>query len=163
MKEEFYDKTEYPKEAFIAILIPILVFPFLLLYFYQEKVLFYILIFITLILIVSAFSMYKTALSITISKDGVFYQLKSFSKENGEISFNNIQHIKVVKLDYKSKFGGWGKRKNRNGIAYIFNDVLFLEIQTFDQVYYFSISNKKKEECILFVQLLQEYTMPKTV
>lgn len=153
MDKEFHDKTEYPKTAFIGILVPIFIISILLVNFYHEKLLFFILLFADLILILSAFYIYKTSLYLRISNSTVYYELNSFSIDKGEISLNDIVEIEIIPLDYISKFGGWGKRKNKNGVAYIFNDGSFLRIQTSKQIYYFSISDKKKNECISFIQL----------
>ena len=156
MVKEFQDKTEYPKIAFIGILIPILIISILQVNFYSDKILFYILLFVNLILILSAFYIYKTSLNLRISDTVFYYELNSFSKEREEISLKDILEIELIPLDYISKFGGWGKRRNKNGTAYIFNDGYFLKIKTSNNVYYFSVSDNKKNECLSFLQTINK-------
>lgn len=156
MEKEFHDKTEYPKTAFIGILVPIFIISILLVNFYHEKLLFFILLFADFILILSAFYIYKTSLQLSISNTVFCYELNSFSKEKGEISLNDIVAIEIIPLDYITKFGGWGKRKNKNGTAYIFNNGYFLKIKTSNNVYYFSISDNKKNECSAFLQTINK-------
>lgn len=155
MEKEFQDKTQYPKTAFIGILIPIFIISILLVSFYNEKLLFFILLFAELVLILSAFYIYKTTLYLSISNTDFYYELNSFFKDKEKILLKDISEIELIPLDYISKFGGWGKRKNKNGIAYIFNDGYFLKIQTSNNVYYFSISDKKKNECLSFIQTMK--------
>lgn len=155
MEKEFQDKTQYPKTAFIGILIPIFIISILLVSFYNEKLPFFILLFAELVLILSAFYIYKTTLYLSISNTDFYYELNSFFKDEEKILLKDISEIELIPLDYISKFGGWGKRKNKNGIAYIFNDGYFLKIQTFNNVYYFSISDKKKNECLSFIQTMK--------
>lgn len=135
MEKEFQDKTQYPKTAFIGILIPIFIISILLVSFYNEKLLFFILLFGELVLILSAFYIYKTTLYLSISNTDFYYELNSFFKDKEKFLLKDISEIELIPLDYISKFGGWGKRKNKNGIAYIFNDGYFLKIQTSNNVY----------------------------
>ncbi|MDM1043393.1 hypothetical protein HX004_01975 [Myroides sp. 1354] len=155
----FYDQTRYPKIARLAIAIPLILILILCYTYAQETIFISLLGFVFIILIVSAYYMYKSGLVIQLSEEGVSYTLYSFSKKSNHIPLSDIQQIALTALDYTSKFGGWGYRKNKNGEAFIFNDGLFLHVQTAHQVYYFSISDAQKKACR---NLLEQYSLPYT-
>lgn len=155
MEKEFCDQTKYPKIALIILIVFVAILAYLLYTNYQDKMFFFIFLSVFVIFIVSALWIYMTSFSINISGGGVMYELKSFSTEKKYIPFEDILQITLVPLDFTTKFGGWGKRKNKNEIAYIFNDGYFLEIKTPTNIYYFSISDDKKDECLKFIDTLK--------
>lgn len=140
-------KTKYPKTALQAIAMPLFAIPILCYVYALEIVFILLLAFVFILLAIVLYYMYKTQLTVELTSKGVSYSLQSFSTKKGQIPFSEIINIDVVSLDYISKFGGWGYRKNKNGEAFIFNDGSFLHVQTAKQHYYFSISDEQKRAC----------------
>jgi len=155
----FNDQTRYPQIARLAIAIPLILIAVLGYIYAQDTIFISLLGFVFIVLVISAYYMYKSGLAIQISEEGISYTLHSFSKKENHIPLSDIQQIALMALDYTTKFGGWGHRKNKNGEAFIFNDGLFLQVQTAHQMYYFSISDAQKEIC---QNLLEHYTLPYT-
>lgn len=155
----FYDQTRYSQIARLAIAIPLILIAILCYAYTQETIFIALLGLVFIILLVGAYYMYKSGLAIRISEEGVSYTLNSFSKKENHIPLSDIQQIALTAFDYTTKFGGWGHQKNKNGKAFIFNDGLFLQVQTAHQMYYFSISDAQKEAC---QNLLAQYTLPRT-
>src|SRR5690554_7485730 len=92
--------------------------------------------------------MFCTKLLLKGSEQGIYYQLKPFQKKKVFLPFNEILELDIEATDFLTKFGGWGKRKKGNEVAYVFNDGLFLKIKTADGTFYFSLSDdvKRSEE-----------------
>lgn len=155
----FIDQTKYPKTALQTIMVPLFAIPICCYVYALNTVFILLLAFVFILLAIGGYYMYKTRLTVELTSKGVSYALQSFSTKTGQIPLSEIIHIEVVALDYTSKFGGWGYRKNKNGEAFIFNDGLFLHVQTAHQVYYFSISDAQKKACR---NLLEQYSLPYT-
>ncbi|MCP1997455.1 hypothetical protein [Flavobacterium sp. HSC-61S13] len=153
---DFYDRSKYPKIAFLMICGPILIITFLLFIFYQDIYLFYILLVTNLILLISAWRIYSTALALRITDEGIFYQLIPSDKSEQLLPLSSVLSIDLIPLDYTTKFGGWGKRSRKNDIAYVFNDGMFLKIVTSTKTYYFSVSDAQKAACASVVQKIRE-------
>lgn len=147
MNSIFYDQTKYPKIALQAITVPLFSIPIFCYVYALETVFVLLLAFVFILLAIGGYYMYKTQLTVELTSKGVSYTLQSFSTKKGQIPFSEIINIDVVSLDYTTKFGGWGHRKNKNGEAFIFNDGSFLHVQTAKQQYYFSISDEQKKAC----------------
>ncbi|MDR2223328.1 MAG: hypothetical protein LBE34_11410 [Flavobacteriaceae bacterium] len=156
MEKKFCDETNYPKIALVMTLVFMFILCYSLYVNYDNKIFFLLLLSVFIIIIIAAFWIYTTSLIINLSKKGIAYELKSFFTEKNFIPMEDIIQIELVSLDFTTRFGGWGKRKHKNEIAYIFNNNFFLEIKTLSQVYYFSISDNKKEECLKFIKNLNE-------
>ena len=95
--------------------------------------------------------MFCTKLILKTSDLGISYQLKPFQKTAVFISFDDILELEIEAMDFLTKFGGWGKRRKGNEIAYVFNDGLFLKIKTLDRTFYFSLSDDLKQKWKDFV------------
>lgn len=151
----FSDTTKYPSIVLYGIFIPLFVFPVLMYSYSTDKMLVYIFGITEFILVMSAYYMYKVRFSFELSSHGLQYTLDGFSKKQHTIPMHTIEQLSVVSLDYTTKFGGWGYRSNKNGEAFVFNDGMFLEVQTADKKVYLSISDKNKKDCIAYVTELQ--------
>lgn len=151
----FSDSTGYPSIALYGMVFSLLVFLVLMYYYATDKMLVYFFGVVELVLLASAYYMYKVRFNFELSTDGLHYTLDGFSKKQNTIPMYDIEKLSIVSLDYTTKFGGWGNRKNKNGEAFVFNDGMFLEVQTVDKKLYLSISDKKKNDCMVFVSKLQ--------
>lgn len=144
------DKTQYNAIIRWGIFIPIVIFLFILAVDFGSTF-FYFGLVILLVLIWSAWYMFATKLNIKATNEGVLYQLKPFQKKELFIPFGNMIEMDLEATDFLTKFGGWGKRKKGNEVAYVFNDGIFLKIKTNERTFYFSFSDDKKQEWKKFI------------
>jgi len=154
-KTVFTDTTKYPFVALLGLSIALLLFPVLMYYYAADKVFIYILGIVEIILLIGAYYMYMMKFTFELSPKGLRYILYGFSKKENFIAWKEITALNIIALDYTTKFGGWGNRKNKNGEAFVFNDGMFLEVETENKKYYFSISDKGKNDCVNYVANLQ--------
>jgi len=144
------DSTQYNAIARWSIFIPIGIFLVILVGNWGSTF-FYFGIIILLVLIWAAWYMFSTKLLLKTSDLGISYQLKPFQKTEVFIPFDDILELDIEATDFLTKFGGWGKRKKGNEVAYVFNDRFFLKIKTADRTFYFSLSDDVKQKWKDFV------------
>lgn len=154
-KSLFTDTTKYPSLALFGLSFPLLLLPILMYCNSTDKVLIYFLSIIEVILLISTYYMYKLRFNFVLSTSGLKYKLNGFSTKEYFIPLEEIESLNMIALDYTTKFGGWGYRKNKNGEAFVFNDGMFLEVQTANKKIYLSVSDTGKAECISFVSNCQ--------
>src|SRR5690606_20771114 len=134
------DSTQYNAIARWGVFIPIGIF-IVILVGNWGLTFFYFGIIILLVLIWAAWYMFATKLLLKTSDLGISYQLKPFQKTEIFTPFNEILELDIKATDFLTKFGGWGKRKKGNEVAYVFIDGFFLKIKRADRTFYFSLSD----------------------
>lgn len=144
------DSSQYNTIVRWGIFIPIGIFLVILIGEWGS-IFFYFALFILVILLWAAWYLFCTKLILKTSDLGISYQLKPFQKTAVFISFDDILELEIEAMDFLTKFGGWGKRRKGNEIAYVFNDGLFLKIKTLDRTFYFSLSDDLKQKWKDFV------------
>lgn len=140
----FTDKTQYPIIARLGVFIPMIVV--LTLFITADELL--TIVFSSIILAVVLFAiwyMFFVKLLLKGCEQGIYYQLKPFQKKEVFLPFNEILELAIEATDFLTKFGGWGKRKKGNEMAYVLNDGYFLKVKTATRTYYFSISDQSKQ------------------
>lgn len=138
-----YDIIKYPNIARWSIFVPIFTFIVLIISNLNSFEV-YDWLLVLGVLVWATWHMFATKLILKTSDLGILYQLKPSDKKEKLIPFNVILETEIFAMDFMTKFSGWGKRKRKNEIAYIFNDGYFLKVKTEEMTYYFSISDNCK-------------------